>query len=109
MYYNCQHSNCQYKNKFRKITLFVRKAIEFSKMFLIRGLQRNRVTLTHIKANIRALSILHTPNTLKDEKIKDKYDIIVAGGGMVGCTLACGLGNLIFKKTNFRNITLIVI
>lgn len=59
-------------------------------MLLTKGVQHNSIILTQIKANIRALSSMHT--SLKDEKIKAKYDIIVAGGGMVGCTMACALG-----------------
>lgn len=72
-------------------------------MLLIRGLQRNCVLLAQVKANIRSLSSMHASNTQNDENIKAKYDIIVAGGGMVGCTLACALGT--YKLDYFfRNI-----
>ncbi|CAG9789259.1 unnamed protein product [Diatraea saccharalis] len=55
-------------------------------------LRKNVHRLLATTFNNRAILSVRTLCTNKEENVKDKYDIIIAGGGMVGCTLACALG-----------------
>ncbi|RVE47476.1 hypothetical protein evm_007887 [Chilo suppressalis] len=55
--------------------------------------------------NSKALLPLRTLATVKEETIKEKYDIIIAGGGMVGCTLACALG----KNSVMSNLKILLL
>ncbi|KAJ2953215.1 hypothetical protein O0L34_g792 [Tuta absoluta] len=63
-------------------------------MWLCRTVQRNGIFLAHLKPclvhSVAVRKLSSSPS--QDEKIQGKYDVIIAGGGMVGCTLACAFG-----------------
>ncbi|CAG9134033.1 unnamed protein product [Plutella xylostella] len=73
-------------------------------MMLQRNLRRNTVMVTNI---IRTLGADrgYSTNQINSEQIKGEYDIIIAGGGMVGCTLACSMG----KNKIFSNLKVLLL
>ncbi|KAG7298001.1 hypothetical protein JYU34_018761 [Plutella xylostella] len=73
-------------------------------MMLQRNLRRNTVVVTKI---IRTLGADrgYSTNQINSEQIKGEYDIIIAGGGMVGCTLACSMG----KNKIFSNLKVLLL
>lgn len=56
-----------------------------------RGMNYNWLS-TMLLTKIRPVISLRRYSSIKHENIKGSYDIIIAGGGMVGCTLACAMG-----------------
>ncbi|XP_063627907.1 ubiquinone biosynthesis monooxygenase COQ6, mitochondrial [Cydia splendana] len=63
-------------------------------MLLPKNIHRNFILSIKMIKNSRLIVCSRNLSTDSNaqHKIKDKYDVIVAGGGMVGCTMACALG-----------------
>lgn len=72
-------------------------------MFVNSNIMR-RFVVSQIKCNVKVKNIRTVsttrPQSFAEDNVeenktpvfKGNYDIIIAGGGMVGCTLACALG-----------------
>ncbi|XP_053613898.1 ubiquinone biosynthesis monooxygenase COQ6, mitochondrial [Plodia interpunctella] len=69
----------------------------------------HRSFIGNVRHLVRTFMTQGFPNSsvssLNEEQIKGKYDIIIAGGGMVGCTLACALG----KNSVLQNMKILLL
>ncbi|XP_068619161.1 ubiquinone biosynthesis monooxygenase COQ6, mitochondrial [Battus philenor] len=53
----------------------------------------------------RSLISLRNSSSINNERLKGTYDVIIAGGGMVGCTLACAMG----KRSLLSNLKVLLL
>ncbi|XP_045538002.1 ubiquinone biosynthesis monooxygenase COQ6, mitochondrial [Papilio machaon] len=60
---------------------------------------------TMLKTNIQSIISLRKLSSSQNTSIKGSYDVIIAGGGMVGCTLACAMG----KKALLSNLKVLLL
>ncbi|CAG4953624.1 unnamed protein product [Parnassius apollo] len=58
-----------------------------------------------IKTNLRSLIASRKFSSGNNKKVNGAYDVIIAGGGMVGCTLACALG----KRALLSNLKVLLL
>ncbi|CAH0728374.1 unnamed protein product, partial [Brenthis ino] len=72
-------------------------------MLIMKSIQFNNILLTKL-TNIRTLSAFRKYSDNREDH-KGKYDVIIAGGGMVGCTLACAMG----KKSLLSNLKVLLL
>lgn len=68
-------------------------------MLIKNSLQCNNIFVKRF-TNIRTVTTLRKYSKNNNEQ-KGKYDIVIAGGGMVGCTLACAMGMFYYKENPY--------
>lgn len=74
-----------------KVTFFTHLVIQ-TRMLLRKTFHQNYALFTQVLSTANVNTGHRKFSSTNNENFKGQYDIIVAGGGMVGCTLACSLG-----------------
>lgn len=75
-----------------------------TKMLITKSIRVNNILIRRI-TNIRSLASCRKYSDINEQRFRGKYDVIITGGGMVGCTLACAMG----KNSLFSNLKILLL